>query len=166
MTTETTPARRARSRPRGTGILVAAALAASGSGVVLAVVGGAVSGSAAALGAVVGTGLAVAVFALGSFSVDVVAGQLPAASLLVAVLTYTLQVALMWLALVALSRSGLLGGALADTWLVAGVIAATAVWLGAQLLLATRARIPAYDLPDPDETPRGVVGDSPEAGAR
>lgn len=161
MTTDATPARRAsRPRPRGAGVLAVAALAAGGAGAVLAVVGGLAAGSAAAAGALVGTLLAVAVFALGSLAVNLVAGVLPEASLLVALLTYTLQIALMWLVLVALSRSELLGEALAQAWLAAGVIAVTLVWLGAQLVLHTRARIPAYDLPEP------VSNDPPEAGAR
>ncbi len=168
MTTETTiDAGRVRPRaaPSGAGIQLAAAAASLGAGVALGVAGGLASGSAAAFGALVGTLLAVAVFTLGSLAVNVVAGLLPAASLLVAMLTYTLQVVLTWLAFVALSESGLLEGTLAAAWLAAGVIAATVVWLGAQLLLATRTRIPVYDLPA-DGIPAGDDPHRPKAGDR
>lgn len=165
MTTETTRVRWDRSRPVGPGILAAAAAAALTVGGSLTVVAGVAAGSAAALGVLAGTGLAVAVFALGSSAVYLVAGLLPAASLLVAVLTYTLQVVLMWLVFVGLSRSGALEGTLDAAWLAAGVIAATVVWVGAQLLLATRARIPAYDLPSPAPADRAPA-DPPEAGAQ
>lgn len=121
--------------------LVAAAL-----GLALALFGLLLDGSAAAFGALVGSGLAVTVLWGGATVVDLVAGVLPSASLLIAVLTYGLQVVLMGLALLVLGRSGLLDSAVDRHWVGGSVIAVTATWLVAQITLTMRRRIPAYDL--------------------
>ena len=142
MTTETP-----LSRPRGSArVLLVTGLLALAIGAVLALVGALVDGSAAAYGALVGSGLAVAVLWGGATVVDLVAGLMPAASLLVAVLTYGLQVVLMGLVLLALGRSGLLDATVDRHWVGGSVIAVTATWLVAQITLTTRRRIPAYDL--------------------
>jgi ATP synthase protein I len=113
-----------------------------------AVVAGALAqGSPAAYGAAVGTLVVVGVFGFGSFVVDTVATLMPSAALLVALLTYTLQVVAMGLVFVALSGSGLLGDELAGT-----VIAGTAAWVVCQIVLTMRARIPIYDLPEAGES--------------
>ena len=78
------------------------------------------------------------------------------ATLVIALLTYTLQVVAMALAFAALQRSGLLDDALDRGWLAGTVIVGTFGWLVAQIVLATRARIPVYEL----------EGDRPQAGAR
>ena len=88
------------------------------------------------------------VFGLGALVVDRVAGALPSAALLVALMTYTLQVVLLAALFLALSDSGLLDDGLDRRWLAGTIIAGTFVWLGAHVLLAVRARIPAYELPD------------------
>lgn len=115
-------------------------------GAALAGLGAALVGRPAALGALVGTGLVVAVCAGGSLLVNAVAGLLPSASLLFALLTYTLQVVLLLVAFLALERSGLVGGALDRRWLGGAAIVATLQWLVAQVVLTFRTRIPAYDL--------------------
>jgi ATP synthase protein I len=147
MTTETAGSQPA-TRPRGLAALVGAAGAAVAVGLALGLVGALTTGSAAAYAALAGTGFAVAIFAFGSFTVHVVSTAMPAASLLFALVTYTLQVALMALVFVALSRSGALDDTLDREWFAGAIIAVTACWLVAQILLATRARIPVYDLPD------------------
>ena len=103
-------------------------------------------GSDAALGALAGTGFVVAVFAFGSFAVQAVAQVMPAASLLFALLTYTLQVVVMALVFAALTDSGVLDGALDRHWFAGTIIAGAAGWLVGQVVLTTRARIPVYDL--------------------
>ena len=124
------------------------------SGAVTLVVGGLVAlvgwlaqGAAAGLGALAGTALVVAVCAGGALLVNAVAGALPTASLLVALLTYTLQMMLLLVTFVALERSGLLDASLDRTWVGASVIAATLMWLVAHVVLTFRTRIPTYDLP-------------------
>jgi ATP synthase protein I len=143
MTTET----KRSSRDSGLTVLLGAAVAATLLGLVLAVVGGLVDGRSGFAGAAVGAALAIGVFTFGVVTVHLVADLLPSASLLVAVLTYTLQIVFMALAFAALSGSDLLDGDLHRGWLGASVIAVTAAWLVTQLVATTRRRIPVYDLP-------------------
>jgi ATP synthase protein I len=118
-----------------------------------AVVAGALAqGSPAAYGAAIGALVVVGVFGFGSFVVDTVAHLMPTAALLVALLTYTLQVVAMGLVFVALSGSGLLGDELDREWLAGTVIAGTAVWVVCQIVLTMRVRIPIYDLPEAGES--------------
>ncbi len=158
MTTETTARSTTRFASAGTGprgavgtqlrtgaLVLALGLAASLVGVVL-------SGPPAALGALVGTLLIVVVLVGGSVMLDLVATVLPAASLLIAMLTYTLQLLVLLLVLLALERSSLLGSELDRAWLGGAVIAATAAWTAAQLRVHLTRRIPVWDLrPGPDE---------------
>ncbi len=137
MTTET----------RAPSVLMRAALAALAAGAVLVAVGALVSGSPAAWGAVVGTLIAVGIFAFGAFTVDAVARLMPAASLLFALLTYTFQVAAMALAFVVVSSAGLLDDELNRNWLGGAIIVGAFVWMAAQIRLATTARIPAFQTP-------------------
>jgi ATP synthase protein I len=125
--------------------LLRPALAAAISGAAAVVAGAVLSGSPGALGALVGALLVLAVLGLGSMSVNVVAGLLPSAALLVALLTYTLQVLAMALAFVALTRSGLLGDQLSREWLAGAVVAGVLAWLTLHVATAMTARIPAYD---------------------
>lgn len=127
--------------------LLRPALAAGTVCLALVVSGALLEGSPAAAGAGVGAALVLGVFAVGALAVDLVARVLPSAALLVALLTYTLQVLAMALAFVALQRSGELGESLSREWLAGAVIAGTASWLAVHVATALRARIPAYDLP-------------------
>lgn len=145
MTTEN----RARTPDWGTAALVKTALVTAVVGLMVTLAGALVVGSAAAYGAAIGTVLVLAVFGFGTFTVNAVAAVMPAASLLVALLTYTLQVVAMALAFVALSRSGLFDESVDRTWLGCTVIACTLMWMMAQLVASTSRRIPIYDLPDP-----------------
>ena len=130
----------------GVGVLLGAASAALLAGLAVTAIGALASGSSAAYGALVGTALVVGVFALGAFVVNAVAGLMPAASLLVAVLTYTLQVVVMAVVFWTLSGSGELDSTLDRSWLAGAVIVGTLGWLVAQVWASTRLRIPAYDL--------------------
>jgi hypothetical protein len=122
---------------------------------------GAIAGGApAAYGALAGGLLVLAVLGTGSLVVDVVAKVMPAASLMVALLTYTLQVVLMAAVFVALSRSGLLDDALDRQWLGGAIIAGTLAWTFVQVWLTAHLRIPAYDVPT------GDAGRESEPGAR
>lgn len=136
-----------RPRRASTSVLAGAALVTLVLGGLATVLGSLVVGRSAAYGALVGTAVVVGVFGLGSLVVDQVAGALPGASLLVALMTYTLQVVALAALFLALSRSGLLEATLDRRWLGATILAGTFVWLGAHLLLAVRVRIPVYELP-------------------
>ena len=138
MTTETTQV----TRDSGTAVLVGAAGAAGACGLLVVALGALLSGSEAAAGALVGTLLVVGVFSFGTFVVNSVSALMPSAALIVAVLTYTLQVVALALVFVALTRSGELDDTLARDWLGAAVIVGTLAWMTAQVVLTTRRSIP------------------------
>lgn len=138
--------------------LLRPALAAGTVCLAIVVAGALADGSPAAAGAGVGAALVLGVFGAGALAVDLVARVLPSAALLVALLTYTLQVLAMALAFVALSRSGELGESLSREWLAGAVIGGTAAWLAVHVLTALRARIPAYDTPA--ESPGGAPSEA------
>ncbi len=137
-------------------------------GAVAAVVGALTGGTPAVLGAVIGTAMVCVFFATGAIVLDVVATLAPAASLLIALLTYTLQVVLVGLVFVALNRSGLLEEAVDPRWLGGTVIAGTLAWLVAQVVASTRVRIPVYELGVSKGSSEAVPGASraEEAGER
>lgn len=122
------------------------------------------SGSPAAYGALVGTGIALLVFCFGAFAVDAVARLMPVASLLVALLTYTMQVLLMLVVFVGLNRSGALDDSLDRAWLGGSIIAAVLTWTFAQLTASAKARIPAFET-SPDQRGEQLVNGRP-AGVR
>ncbi len=147
-------------RDPGLGVLLTAALGAVPVGMLVAAGGALLDGRAAAAGAAVGAGLVLTVLAAGSFIVHVVARSMPSASLLVALLTYGLQLAVLTAVLVSFNRSGALGEDLHAGWLATGLIAVTLTWVVGQIVAGARARVPLFDLPEP------AAADRREAGAR
>lgn len=135
----------------GVSPLLGGAAAGAAAVVVLTGSGAVLDGSPGAVGALVGGGLTLAVFVLGISVVSAAAKVLPAASLLVALLTYTLQLVVLLVVAAAVERAGLAGDELSRGWFAAGVIAVTLLWLAGQVVGATRQRIPAYAdaLPSP-----------------
>lgn len=133
------------STSRGLRPLVAAALVAAVLGGLLAGLGALVSGDAAAYGALVGTAIAVGVFAFGTFAVDAVAHVMPAASLVIALLTYVMQVLVLALVFVALSQSGALDSTLDRGWLGGAIVLVTLIWTAVQIRATATARIPVYE---------------------
>ena len=73
----------------------------------------------------------VSFFTFGAFSVNLVATVAPRASMMFALMTYTLQVLLLAVVLVAVSRSDLAPDTLDLRWLGGTVIAGTLVWMAA-----------------------------------
>lgn len=125
----------------GAGCLVTGLLAA-GAAALLADPG-------AAYGALVGAVIAAAIFVTGALAVHVVARTMPAAALLVALLTYLSQVVLAFLVFWRLSDSGLLtDGTLDRTWIGGVLVLCTLLWMAVQIRVVTRARAPLYDLPE------------------
>ncbi len=121
--------------------------------VVVAVLG---PGRAAVVGAATGGVLTLLVFALGIGFVSLVARLMPRASLLVALLTYVLQLLVLAVCIAAIDRAGVSEDTLARGWFAAGVILVTLLWMAGQIVAATRQRIPAWD-----PTPTVPVGDEP-----
>lgn len=122
-----------------------------------------VAGPPAAAGAAVGFGMVLVFFGTGAAVVNAVATISPLASLMVAVLTYTLEVVLVALVFTALDGSGALDGAVDRTWAGVAVIAGTLGWSVSHIISATRSRLPLYDLP---ERPAEAPPDGWEASAR
>ena len=132
---------------RGSSPLLGALAAGAVAVIVLAVVAAAVEGRPALLGASVGGVLTLLVFALGVAAVSAVARVLPPASLLVALMTYVLQ--LVALGVCVGTIDALVDAAtLSRGWFAAGVIAVTTLWVLGQVVAATRQRIPAYETHD------------------
>lgn len=116
-------------------------------GAALVVAAAGSTGRPAVLGVAVGTLLVASVFAFGAVVVGVVARVSPSASLLVALLTYTLQIVAVGLVYVALSNGGALDGSVDARWLSGAVIAGTLAWMAAQIVVTVRSRQPVYELP-------------------
>ena len=144
MTTATKQAHRVSGTRTLVVTMVAVDLAVVLVGLVAALVGGQEAGVAALVG---GFATTVVLFT-GTMSVNAIAGVMPSASLLVAMLTYLLQLLLMGLVFAALAQTSLADDDTSRAWLGGAVIAAASTWLVAQIVAATRARIPAYDVPD------------------
>ncbi len=136
---------------------VALSLVAAG---VLAAAGGVFGGAAGARGAAAGALATLLTFGWGIYVVSVVAKVLPSASMMVALLTYALQLMLMAVFAVAMMRASDGGDFLAHGWIAAGVVTIAVVWIAAQVVWTVRLRTLAYDLPTKPSD------HDPEAGAR
>lgn len=111
------------------------------------------SGTAGAAGAFAGSLTVCVFFLLGAATVGSVVRVAPNLSLLVALLTYTLQVVLLALVFRGVSRSGALAAGVDAAWLGWSVIGCTLVWTTAQVLQTLRTRQLVYDLPETDGKP-------------
>jgi len=108
-------------------------------GVAAAGLGLLVQGTPGAVGSLVGVVMVVVFFCFGALTVNLVASWAPQVSMVVALMTYTLQVLLLAVALVAVARSGLVPDTLDARWLGGTVMVATVVWMGALLVGALRS---------------------------
>ena len=113
--------------------------------VLLVVLAALTSGRPGVVGVAAGGVLTLAVFTLGVAVVGFVARLLPGASLLVALMTYVLQLLVLALVVAAIDGADLGAETLSRGWFAAGVIAVTLTWVAGQLVAATRQRIPVYD---------------------
>ncbi len=157
MTTESTQDTRTGFSP-----LLGALAAGAAAVLVLVVVAALADGRAAVVGAAGGGVLTLAVFACGVAVVSVVARMMPSASLLVALMTYALQLLVLALCVAAIERAGVGAEDLSRGWFATAVIVVTLLWVVGQLVTATRQRIPAYELGQqagPDAVPDVTHGD-------
>lgn len=139
-------------RTRSAGMaLLGAAVAALVAGLVLTLVAAVVSGSTAALSAAASTGMVVLVIGFGVLVLNTVASVMPGATVLVALVTYALQLVVMAAITLSLIRGGMADGTLDRRWFGGGVALTTAAWMTAQIVAHTRARVPVYDLPEAGE---------------
>lgn len=162
----TTTARPAPGQPRGRTpqVLMVAGMCVAGAVAFTTLVAALTGDRADALGALVGGSMALCFFLFGSLVVEMVTRKAPQLAMLMALLTYTLQVVLVALVFFALTSSGAVGTTLSGGWLAGGVVAAALAWTAGQLVASMRARIPAYDIDlpehrtgDPARDPRAPV---------
>jgi FtsH-binding integral membrane protein len=112
---------------------------------VLALVAGVlVDGGAGLVGALIGAVATIVVLGAGTWLVIKVASTSPAASLIVALCTFTAQGALL---LVTLAIVKAAAGNPELSWTAAAVIAVTMVWTSAFAYFVRKERIPLFDLP-------------------
>ena len=151
MTTDDTP-RHTAARAR-----LAASAAAGWLAVTLGVLvlAGLLDGASAVAGAAVGAVTVLAFFGLGALVLLAVTRVLPSAALLVALLTYALQVGLLALLFVGLRSAGLLGTELDARWLAIALVAGTLAWTVAHVLLAVTT--PLRPLPPPSPRDPGAT---------
>ena len=107
-----------------------------GGGLAAAAVAGVVAGRPQVLGALVGAALVCGFFLLGTLNTTLAAAYAPRASLVVALLTYLVQVVGLWLVLLGITRAGLTEGTLDARWLAGAVIVGTLAWTGALVVRA------------------------------
>ncbi len=155
MTTASTHDTRTGSSP-----LLGALAVGAGAVLVVVVLAALVDGRAAVVGAAGGGVLTLAVFAAGVAVVTVVARHMPSASLLVALMTYTLQLLVLALCVAAIEQAGVTAEDLSRGWFAAAVVAVTLVWVAGHLVAATRQRIPAFE-PGPEAGPHPAATDEP-----
>jgi ATP synthase protein I len=148
----------------GTGLRAALAVVLT-AGAVAVLVAALTTGAAGAWGVLVGLGLLVGFYLFGLGTVQATSAVAPTISLLVALLTYTLQVVLLGLAFVVLQRSGLLDDAVDRRWLSGTVVTGTLLWTTSLVRSATRQRIPLYHTPADLAKPRnGASSERSDAG--
>ncbi len=131
-----------RERPGWTSpaALVTAAAGLALTGLVLAGLAALLDGSRAVASVGAGLGLLVLLATVGAGSLRAAAAAPPVLTLMIALLTYALQVVLLGLAFVALRRSGALDGPLDRRWLGGTVIAGTVVASGLVVWVALHVR--------------------------
>jgi ATP synthase protein I len=152
MTTESRAITSRSSLVPGARVVVRAAALTGLAGALLVVVAAVVHGGEAAAAAAVGAGLVLLVVSFGALSLHVVASAMPAMSLLVALVTYATQLAIVLLVFLAITRGEVFSSDQARAWLAASMVLATVVWTAAHLVLTARERAPYFDLPPGGES--------------
>ena len=132
----------------GASVLLGAAGAALVVGLVMTLVAWLVADATAVRSVLLSTLLVVVVIGFGVFVLNTVASVMPGATVLVALVTYALQLVVMAAVVLQLVRSGMMADTLDRRWFGGGVAVTTLAWMVAQIVAATRARIPVYDLPE------------------
>jgi ATP synthase protein I len=133
---------------QGRSVLLGAAGAALVAGLAMALAAWLLADATAVRSVLASTLLVVVVIGFGVFVLNTVASVMPGATVLVALVTYALQLVVMAAVVLQLVRSGMMADTLDRRWFGGGVAVATLAWMVAQIVAATKARIPVYDLPE------------------
>lgn len=152
MTTITAPQERT---PR---VLRAGVLAVLASTAVLVATALVADDGAAVRSAALGGALVIVFFAFGVLNVGFAARIVPSTALLVAMITYLIQVVLIALVFTGLSRSNAFDSALTEGWLAGGLIVGTLVWMTAQVVTTLRTPIPPWEGPSVEVVSGEEVG--------
>lgn len=156
MTTNSVPQRTPR-------VLRASALWVLGATALTAGLAALLADASAVRGALLGGAIVLVFFLFGAGVVDIAAKLAPATAMLVALMTYTLQVALVGLVFAGLVRGDALGDELDARWLAAGLIVGTFAWMAGQIVTTLRTPIAPWE-PSEDQDPAAPVPGE-EAGA-
>ncbi|MCZ4499274.1 MAG: putative synthase protein [Marmoricola sp.] len=141
MTTNPAPQERT---PR---VLLTAALAVLASTLVVALVGALANGRTGAVSAVLGGAVVLVFFAFGAVVVSTASSVMPQTALMIAMLTYTFQVALVGLIFAGLTKSNAFEADLSAGWLAGGLIVGTFAWMTGQLVATLRTPILPWEGP-------------------
>ncbi len=144
--------------PRGPSPLLWATLASFVLGAALVCAAALIDGAAGARGAAAGALVTLVTFGWGTSVVDAISRVMPAASLLIALLTYTLQLVVMGASVKVLVDASQGGVRFAHGWLAAGVVLLALTWITAQIWATVRLRTLAYELPSRAEASRTEPG--------
>jgi ATP synthase protein I len=124
----------------GAALVLAVGATVAGGGAVLGLL---LDGRPQALGAVLGAGLMTGFYLFGTVTISLVAAYAPRASLLVALLTYVVQVGALALVLARVQRSSGARGSIDVAWTGGAVVVATVAWLVVLVVRAVRGTAPA-----------------------
>lgn len=151
-------------RERTGRVLLGAALWLVATAAVLTTVAALSEGQRAVYGALLGTGLVLVVFSFGATVVGATAKVVPNAALLVALLTYTLQLLVLLLVFIAFRDSADAQREISETWLGVGIMTATLAWIVGHLVVTVRTPIQPW-AHAADEAAEDAPG-AEKAGAR
>lgn len=132
----------------GAFVLLGAAGAAFVAGLVMTLIAWLSADVTAVRSVAVSTLLVVVVIGFGVFTLNTVASIMPSATVLVALVTYALQLVVLAAVVLGLARNGMMDDTFDRRWFGGGVAVATLAWMIAQIVAHVRARIPVYDLPE------------------
>lgn len=141
-------------------VLLAAALWVLASTVVLTVAG-AFAGRTEALSALLGGGIVLVFFAFGAVVVGAASRLAPQTALMVAMVTYTLQVVLIAVIFTALTDADAFASDLSAGWLAGALIVGTFAWMAGQLITTLRTPIAPWEGPAADDAADEVLAAVP-----
>lgn len=126
-------------------VLLVAALAVLASTAALVLAAGIAEGGTEAVSALLGGGIVLVFFGFGSIVVGTIADLMPQAALMIALLTYTFQVALVGLVFAGLTQADAFESDLSRGWLAGALIVGTFAWIAGQLTATLRTPIPPWE---------------------
>lgn len=147
-------------------VLLVAALSVLASTSVVTVVGELAAGQNEAVSALLGGAIVLVFFGFGAVVVGAASAVMPQTALMIAMLTYTFQVALVGLIFAGLTESDVFESDLSAGWLAAGLIVGTFAWMTGQLVATLRAPIEPWVAPETGALADESDNDAPASAGR